>query len=111
MKINYSYLLVFALPVLMMCRNSSENENMEKLTQLPPNSDCFMAVDGKDSAFLKINTTGKNAVNGHLSILYANTKEMRVNLPVATKGIRFLSLTGFARTNLQMPFLPIHWRC
>jgi hypothetical protein len=75
MKIKYPYLLILSLPVLMMCRNSPENKNIEKLVQSPPSLDCFMAVDGKDSAFLKISNSGKNGVSGHLSILYANHKK------------------------------------
>lgn len=74
MKIKYPYLLILSLPVLMMCRNSPENKNIEKLAQSPLSWDCFMAINGKDSAFLKINTSGKNAVSGHLSIRYANHK-------------------------------------
>lgn len=75
MKIKYPYLLILSLPVLMMCRNSPENKNIEKFAQSPPSWDCFMAVDGKDSAFLKISTSGKNAVSGHLWIRYSNHKK------------------------------------
>ncbi|MFC1225898.1 hypothetical protein ACFE6N_19000 [Pedobacter sp. BG31] len=75
MKIKYPYLLILSLPVLMMCRHSPENKNIEKLAQSRPGWDCFMAIDGKDSAFLKISTSGKNGVSGHLSILYSNHKK------------------------------------
>lgn len=74
MKANYVYLSVVALPFLVMCQNSSVEKNREKLIGNPSVKACYLAADGKDSAFLTLNTFEQNKVSGRLLILYSDRR-------------------------------------
>lgn len=71
MKIKYYCLLGILLPMLSMCRNTEEKKKMKAELLPTPLQECYLAIDGKDSAFLKIYSGKSKVITGDLLIQYS----------------------------------------
>jgi hypothetical protein len=90
MKRNMLYLATMALPVLFSC-NQEGNKAAELKDSLAKadtmtNKQCFVAVDGKDTANLSVNTMHDGKVSGKLVINYAEKGKNDGEIEGAYKG-------------------------
>ncbi len=99
MKTKYLYLYAIGFPFLLMCQNSANEKNKENLISLPSIKACYLAVDGKDSAFLTLNTFDQNAVTGRLLILYSDHRKNNGKFTGSYKGDTLLVNYRFQSEN------------
>jgi hypothetical protein len=75
MKTPIFYLALMASPFLFSCnqngsKSSEETDSLSAVTDTAVHKQCFVAVDGKDTANLTLNGLNTGKVNGHLVINY-----------------------------------------
>lgn len=71
MKNKNLYLIILLFPLIIMCKNSNKQgrSSVEKALAEAPQTH-YLAVDGKDSAFLTLSDDTSKRIIGHLTIRY-----------------------------------------
>ncbi|RYF96505.1 MAG: hypothetical protein EOO02_22050 [Chitinophagaceae bacterium] len=86
MKTKYLYLSLAGVLLFIMCQQPSNNKDTEALMNVTSTKTCYVAADGKDSAFLAINTYADRAVTGQLDILYEDHRNNTGSFTGSFKG-------------------------
>jgi hypothetical protein len=107
MKIQ-SLVLLAATAVATACTSGTDKSTAKTAASaVPLNSECYTAVQGADSAFIKLNSAATGKITGNLEIIYAGKPGHKGTLSGEFRGdtlyADYFFKTGGAETNYKNP--------